>query len=99
MFDILNGDPEWTNSEFVDIHVRHFIGPTGFNLPPHFDVEVASPIDYFQMFFFGWCVSNYLWQYKQISKNSCYTKASNQPRLQGKSLDGNNRWELILGCP
>ena len=51
MFDILNGDPEWTDSEFVDIHVRHFIGPTGSNFPPHFDVEVASPIDYFQLFF------------------------------------------------
>ena len=51
MFDILNGDPEWTDSEFADIHVRHFIGPTGFNLPPYFDVEVASAIDYFQLFF------------------------------------------------
>ena len=51
MFDILTRDPEWTESNYADIHVRQFNGPTGFNLPGDFDVEKATPIDYFQLFF------------------------------------------------
>ena len=46
MFDILTLDPEWTESNFADIHVRQFNGPTGFNLPADFDPEIATPIDY-----------------------------------------------------
>ena len=51
MFDILTLDPEWTESNYADIHVRQFNGLTGFNLPADFDPEIATPIDYFQLFF------------------------------------------------
>ena len=51
MFDTLTLDPEWTETNYADIHVRQFNGPTGFNLPAHFDPEVVTPIDYFQLFF------------------------------------------------
>lgn len=51
MFDTLTLDPEWTETNYDDIHVRQFNGLTGFNLPACFDPEVAMPIDYFQLFF------------------------------------------------
>ena len=51
MFDILTRDPEWTESNYADIHVRQFNGLTDFNLPGDFDPEKATPIDYFQLFF------------------------------------------------
>ena len=50
MFDVLNRDPEWTQN-FTDIHVKQFTGQKGSKLPPDFDVSVATPLDYFQLFF------------------------------------------------
>ena len=51
MFKILTCDPEWFDTNYAPIHVRQFIGPTGFNLPEYFDTQIAKPIDYFQLFF------------------------------------------------
>ena len=51
MFKILTCDPEWFDTNYAPIHVRQFIGPTGFNLPEYFDTQIAKPIDYFQFFF------------------------------------------------
>ena len=50
MFDVLNHDPEWTQN-FTDIHVKQFTGQKGSKLPPDFDVSVATPFDYFHLFF------------------------------------------------
>ena len=50
MYNILNIDPEWTQ-DFSDIHVKQFTGPVRPNLGPDFDTSVATPSDYFQLFF------------------------------------------------
>ena len=50
MHDILNKDPEWTQ-DFMDIHVKQFTGPVRTNLSPEFDTSIATPLDYFQLFF------------------------------------------------
>ena len=50
MYDVLNKDPEWTQ-DFSDIHVNQFTGPVGSLLGIDFDTSVASPLDYFQLFF------------------------------------------------
>ena len=52
MFKILTCGPEWFDTNYAPIHVRQFIGPIGFNLPEYFDTQIATPIDYFQLFFF-----------------------------------------------
>ena len=52
MHDILNKDPEWTQN-FSQIHVNQFTGPIGTNFPVNFDTTTASPLEYFQLFFFG----------------------------------------------
>ena len=44
--------PDWTCDNFRDFHVPPFKGPTpGPTLPPDFDVETATPLQYFQLFF------------------------------------------------
>ena len=50
MYNILNVDPEWTQ-DFSDIHVNQFTGPVGPKLGPDFDTSIATPLDYFQLFF------------------------------------------------
>ena len=50
MHDILNRDPEWTQN-FSQIHVNQFTGPLSTNFPPMFDTSIATPLDYFQLFF------------------------------------------------
>ena len=50
MYDILNTDPEWTQN-FSDIHVNQFTGPVGNKLGSDFDTSLASPLDYFQLYF------------------------------------------------
>ena len=50
MYDILNTDPEWTQN-FSDIHVSQFTGPVGNKLGSDFDISLASPLDYFQLYF------------------------------------------------
>ena len=50
MYDVLNNEPEWTQN-YLPIHVQQFIGPVGTQLGPAFDPSVATPLDYFQLFF------------------------------------------------
>ena len=50
MHDVLNNDPEWTQN-FLPIHVNQFTGPFGTELGPEFDPAVATPLDYFQLYF------------------------------------------------
>ena len=50
MFEILNNDPEWTQN-FMPNHVKQFSGPVGHKLGENFDTSVATPLDYFQLFF------------------------------------------------
>ena len=50
MFEILNNDPEWTQN-FMPNHVKQFSGPVGHKLGDNFDTSVATPLDYFQLFF------------------------------------------------
>lgn len=50
MYDILNKDPEWTQN-FSQIHVNQFTGNLGTNFHPEFDTSVATPLDYFQLYF------------------------------------------------
>ena len=50
MHDVLNSDPEWTQ-DFLPIHVNQFIGPVGTEMGPEFDPAVATPLDYFQLYF------------------------------------------------
>ena len=50
MHDVLNNDPEWTQN-YLPIHVQQFNGPFGTQLGPAFDPSVATPLDYFQLFF------------------------------------------------
>lgn len=45
-----DGDGEWT-SDFTDINVDAFLRETGPKLPPDFDVNTSSPLDYFNLFF------------------------------------------------
>ena len=50
MHDVLNNDPEWIQN-YLPIHVQQFNGPLGTQLGPAFDPSVATPLDYFQLFF------------------------------------------------
>ena len=44
--------PDWTSDNFRDFHVLPFKGPTsGQTLPSGFDVDTATPLQYFQLFF------------------------------------------------
>ena len=44
--------PDWTCDNFRDFHVPPFKGPApGPTLPPDFDVDTATPLQYFQLFF------------------------------------------------
>ena len=50
MDDIINKNPEWTQN-FSQIYVNQFTGPVGTNLGIEFDTSVATPLDYFQLYF------------------------------------------------
>ena len=50
MFDSLQKDPEWSET-FLPIHVNQFNQLTGSNLPQDFNMDTASPLEYFQLFF------------------------------------------------
>ena len=50
MLEILNNDLEWTQN-FMPNHVKQFSGHVGHKLGENFDTSVATPLDYFQLFF------------------------------------------------
>ena len=44
--------PDWKPMDLQDFFVPPYLGePAGPNLPPHFDANVAKPVDYFTLFF------------------------------------------------
>ena len=76
MYNILNIDPEWTQ-DFSDIHVKQFTGPVRPNLGPDFDTSVATPLDYFQLFFLMKCFSEYV-TILTSSNNSIFSRNRSQ---------------------
>ena len=50
MFKLLNNDPKWTQN-FMPNHVKQLTGSVGHKLGDNFDTSIATPLDYFQLFF------------------------------------------------
>ena len=71
MFEVLQKDPDWSET-FLPIHANQFTQPTGPKLPEQFNMETASALEYFQLFFSNEVIETIV---HNTSYNVWYTKS------------------------
>ena len=85
--------PDWKPMDFQDFFVPPYLGePAGPNLPPHFDANVAKPVDYFTLFFMEDLLSDIVTHSNAYAKWSIRQKKLLNPDYVDKqwSDDGSN---------
>ena len=93
MFDKINCDPEWSQN-FSDVHVRQFRGDGAANLPQDFDVNTATPLEYFQLFFTNNVLETIVENTNKFQQFRCDQKRVTKPEYEEKFWQDTNLSEI-----